>query len=114
MRLTSDFWVSALVRRCYGENAYASVAARGSPEAGAIYLIADRLDGTLDLYGPAPQSYFDETTAGERLFEKLIAQGDREAVAARLASERRMDPDIWVVEIEDREARLFWEVVSDD
>lgn len=110
MRLTSEFWVSALIRRCFAENAYASVARRGAAEAGAICLVVDRLDGTRDLYVPAPQSAFDQETSGQRLFELLLARADPETVAARLAAERRMDPDIWVVEIEDRAGRVFWDL----
>ena len=113
MRLTSGFWVSALVRRCFSENAYASVAARGAEEAGAIYLVVDRRDGTHDFYAPAPQSLFMQGGPGERLFEKRLAGAPREEVDARLASERRMDPDVWVVEIEDREGRVFWDVAAD-
>jgi hypothetical protein len=112
MRLTSEFWVAALVRRCFGENAFAAVVSKGAAEAGAIYIVLDRLDGTIDLFGPAPQSAFDDDHAGQRLFERLLDRADREAVTARLASEARMDPDIWVVEVEDREARLFWDVME--
>ena len=113
MRLTSDFFVSALLRRCFSENAYASVASKGALEAGAIYIVVDRRDGTFDLYGPAPQSAFDETTPGGRLFEALLTAAPKEDLDRRLASERRMDPDIWVVEIEDRDGRTFWDVASD-
>lgn len=113
MRLTSGFWVSALIRRCFGENAYAGVVSKGAEEAGAIYLVVDRRDGTCDLYGPAPQSLFMDAPVGDRLFERLAERAERESVEARLTSERRMDPDIWVVEIEDREGRTFWDVASD-
>ena len=113
MRLTSEFWVAALVRRCFGENAFAAVVSKGSEQAGAIYIVLDRLDGTLDLFGPAPQSAFDADNAGTRLFERLLERVEREAIQARLASEARMDPDIWVVEIEDREARVFWDLAED-
>lgn len=112
MRLTSEFWVSALIRRCFAENAYAGLIARGATEAGAIYIVVDRLDGRYDLYGPAPQSFFGDTSGGERLFEPLLSLADREAVDARLASDRRMDPDVWIVEVEDREGRVFWNVAA--
>jgi hypothetical protein len=32
-------------------------------------------------------------------------------VSARLERERRFDPDVWVLAIEDRSARLFFETV---
>jgi len=113
MRVTSDFFVSSLVRRCFAEDAYATVLARGAREAGAIFLIVDRRDGRNDLYTPAPQSLFDDATSGARLFERRLSEAAREAVDAVIASERRMDPDIWIVEIEDREGRTFWDVAQD-
>ncbi|SDT98581.1 DUF1491 family protein [Stappia sp. ES.058] len=112
MRLTSDFFVSALVRRCFSENAYASIVSKGALEAGAIYIVVDRRDGCFDLYGPAPQSAFEGATPGSRLFEVLLTFADKDDVDRRLASERRMDPDVWIVEIEDREGRVFWDVVE--
>ena len=65
MRVTSSLWVGAYVRRCFGAGAFAAVARRGAEEAGAIFVIVDRLNGTADLYGPAPQAVFDEV-ASER------------------------------------------------
>ena len=55
MRLTSDMWVAAYVRRCNVEGVFAAVRRRGAKEAGAIFIKVTRLDGTADLYGPAPQ-----------------------------------------------------------
>lgn len=112
MRLTSDFFVSALVRRCFSENAYASVVSKGALEAGAIYIVVDRRDGFFDLYGPAPQSAFQPGAPGGRLFEALLTSAPKEDLDRRLASERRMDPDVWIVEIEDRDGRVFWDVVE--
>ncbi|ADZ71369.1 DUF1491 family protein [Polymorphum gilvum] len=113
MRVTSDFFVRALVRRVFGEGGFAAPVRKGAPEAGAIFVVVDRLDGRLDLYGPAPQAYFSETPDG-RLFEPLITEGDRAAVDARLAREMRMDPDFWVIEIEDRDGRSFLPLVGEN
>lgn len=102
MRVTSEFFVSALIRRVMGEGGFAGLIRRGAAEAGAIFVSVDRLDGTYDLYGPAPQAWFEEPPeeGGGRLFERLLQGVDREAVTARFASEERMDPDFWVVEVE--------------
>ncbi len=35
-----------------------------------------------------------------------------EVVTARLDRERSFDPDLWIVEIEDREARVFFETTE--
>lgn len=112
MRLTSEFWVGAHVRRCFAEGAFAAIARRGAAEAGAVFIKVNRLDGTVDLYGPAPQSFFDEDAAiGERRFERLLEAAAEAEADARLEREKRMDPDFWVVEIEDREGRSFLDLV---
>ena len=58
MRVTSEFFASALVRRVFGDGGFAAVSKKGALEAGVILILVDRLDGTFDLYGPAPQSMF--------------------------------------------------------
>jgi hypothetical protein len=98
-RVTSDFYVSSLVRRIFSEGGFAAVSKRGAMEAGAVFVSVDRLDGTFDFYGPAPQSMFSELPHG-RLFEQLLSSVEREALQGRLSSEARMDPDYWLVEIE--------------
>lgn len=106
-RLTSDFWVSAHVRRCQLAGAYALVRKRGAIEAGAIFIVVDRLDGANDLYGPAPQTEADDPRA--RAFERLLEGVDGLAVEERLTRERKFDPDLWIVVVEDREGRAFLE-----
>jgi hypothetical protein len=113
MRVTSSLWVGAYVRRCYAEGAFAVVTRRGAEEAGAIFVIIDRLDGSVDLYGPAPQSEFSETRPSERRFEMIMPAGTSEAASSKLESEVRFDPDVWVVTVEDRYGRSFLEVVED-
>ena len=112
MRLRSDFWVAALLRRAEGEGAYVSVARRGAAEAGAIFVSVDRRDGSLDLYGPAPQTAFDDSKPGERLFSCLMTQASAEQVQRRMESETRFDPDLWLIDIEDREKRSFLDVAA--
>lgn len=111
LRLTSEFWVSAYMRRRFAEGAYAVVRRRGAREAGAIFVVIDRLDGTFDLYGPAPQSMLSGTDTGGRAFERLLAASDREAIEGRFSREARIDPDFWVVEVEDRKGEAALDVV---
>src|SRR5258708_23125558 len=68
MRLKSGIWVAAYLRRCQIEGAAAVLRRRGAEEAGAIFIKVSRLDGTADLYGPAPQSAFHEARPSERVF----------------------------------------------
>jgi hypothetical protein len=109
MRLKSAIWVAAYVRRCNGEGAFAVVRRRGAEEAGAIFVKLNRLDGTAELYGPAPQSAFDDARPADRMFSACISgQPAPEAkIEERLAKEVRFDPDVWIVEVEDRKGRHF-------
>jgi hypothetical protein len=109
MRLKSAIWVAAYIRRCNIEGAFAAVRHRGAEDAGAIFVKLNRLDGTADLYGPAPQSAFDEARPADRLFTACVTpQPAPEAkVEERLTRELRFDPDVWIVEVEDRAGRHF-------
>lgn len=113
MRVTSGLWVAAYIRRAFVEGAFAAVVRRGSEEAGAILVVVDWLDGTVDLYGPAPQTAFDDSKPTDRLFSRIGERIDRLAMQERIASETRFDSDIWVVEIEDRQGRSFLEIAAD-
>lgn len=105
MRVTSDFWISALVRRVFNAGGYAAVVHRGATEAGAIFVILRARDGTCRLFGPAAQTSYDESGPQDRQFT-VILDGDEEVLAARLEKERRFDPDLWVLEIEADEAAI--------
>jgi len=109
MRLKSAIWVSAYLRRCHTEGAFAAVRRRGAEEAGAVFVKLNRLDGTAELYGPAPQSAFEESRPADRAFSRcLVTQPAPEAeIEAYLAREIRFDPDVWIVEVEDRAGRHF-------
>jgi hypothetical protein len=104
-RLTSDFWVSAYLRRAAHDGLVAVLRRRGAREAGAIFVKLDRLDGTAALYGPAPQALADDD--GERRFQ-LLLDADPLAIEDRVERELRFDSDLWLVEIENRagDARL--------
>jgi hypothetical protein len=109
MRLKSGIWVAAYIRRCGVEGVFAAVRRRGAEEAGAIYVIVNRLDGTADLYGPAPQTAFDGGRPPDRAFMPALAllPAPESAIESYIARESRIDPDIWVIEIEERSGRHF-------
>ena len=112
-RLRSDFWVAALRRRAEAAGAFISIARRGAEEAGAIFIQVDRRNGAFDLYGPAPQSFFDDSVT-DRLFAVLVRGMPEEAIRKRIEQEVNFDPDLWLVDIEDRGGRAFIETVPDD
>ena len=111
VRVTSGLWVAAHVRRCNLEGSQAVVMRRGAEEAGAIFVVVDRLDGTNDLYAPAPQMVFDEARPSDRLFQRVADGIDSAAVRDRIDRELKFDPDVWVVAVEDRGGRSFLETV---
>jgi hypothetical protein len=112
MRLTSEFFVAATLRRVASEGGFAALRRRGEGQAGAIYVLVDCLDGTGALFGPAPQSSYDDKPS-ERFFTRLHKE-ERVSLAvieARLEKELRFDPDCFVIEIEDRQGRPFVEMI---
>lgn len=107
-RLKSDIWAAAWLRRCASVGASAVLRRRGAASAGAIFIKVDRLDGTAALYGPAPQSDYDEETL-DRRFTRLHDAETIESLAAeeRMKKEIRFDSDLWLLEVEDRAGRNF-------
>jgi hypothetical protein len=114
MRLKTALWVAAYLRRCHVEGIFAVVRRRGAEEAGAVFVRISRLDGTSDLFGPAPQSAFDAAEGAARAFTPSLAtQSAPDAdVEAYLARQVKFDPDAWIVEVEDRAGRNFLDVVA--
>ena len=113
MRLKSGIWVSAYLRRCAVEGAQAVLRRRGAEEAGAIFVKIDRLDGTADLFGPAPQTAFGEAHPSDRAFTACLKQQPAPIpeVEGYLAKQLRYDSDIWIVEVEDRAGRNFLDAI---
>ncbi len=111
MRLRSDLWVAAYLRRCGSEGVAAYLRRRGAAEAGAIFVKIDRLDGKAALFGPAPQSAAGD---GDRLFTQTHRDAwiESAAVEARLKRELDFDVDLWIVEAEDRLGRNFLDLAA--
>jgi hypothetical protein len=109
LRVTSAIWIGALIRRYHGAGAIATMVRRGAEEAGAIFVVVDKLDGIADLYGPAPQTSFDEARPSDRRFQRIVEAAVPAAISERLEREIRFDPDLWVIAVEDREGRLFFD-----
>lgn len=115
MRVTSEFWAMALVRRVQGALATATVVYHGDDQAGAIYVKVARLDGSAALYSPAPQSFSLTAAAAaaagtdsERRFTPYFPAGTPERqVDDHMQRQREFDGDLWLIEIEDRAGRHF-------
>jgi hypothetical protein len=116
MRLRADIWVAAYIRRCEIEGAFAVLRRRGAAEAGAIFVTLDRLDGRAALFAPAPQSELAEAERGvERLWRRAHKDEwvEPAEIERRLAREIDFDPDLWIVEVEDRKGVPRLDLASD-
>lgn len=111
MRLTSDIWVKALLRRVFSDGLFAVVERQGSPEAGTIFIRVRRRDGLEMLFGPAPQAMFDTAKPMDRVFEQRVEAGSAEEVNAVLDREKNFDPDVWVVELETDEPDRYLSIM---
>src|SRR5512142_301401 len=108
MRLKTSIWVAAYLRRCQTEGVFGAVRRRGAEEAGAVFVKIALMNGTAMLYMPAPQTVYDDSRPIDRLFMPMSPEPIPEpTVEERLAKEIRFDPDIWIVETEDKEGRHF-------
>jgi len=100
--ISTDVWVSALIRRAQLAGASAVVARKGDARAGAVLVKTwDTLNRTARLYTESL------TLDGERLWIEPHPEATESELDAYAARQAGYDPDIWVVEIEDREGRHF-------
>lgn len=108
MRLTSELWVSAYIRRVAHAGGQAVLARRGAREAGAIHIRIIAPEGER-LLSPAPVALDapGDAVATRRWSER--AAGGAEAIDAILARETRFDEDAWVIDVEDRAGRDWLE-----
>jgi|SRR6056297_119597 len=99
-RLASGLWVDAYRLRLQQEAIPCYVTARGDPTAGAVLVKIALLDGTAQV--------FQRMTAmdGSRPWT-VLAEGPEDEVDATIARQRRTDPDLWVIELEDRAGRTL-------
>ena len=98
-RLTSRFWVDAYLARLRLADIPAFVVAHGDDTGGAVLVKLNTLDGRARLL----QRTFDLMT-DTRVWAELAA-GPEAEVDAAVARQRGFDPDIWVIEVEDRAGR---------
>ena len=107
MRVKTEIWVKAYLRRCMSEGCAGYVVASGDDHAGAVFIHIDNLDGGHWLFGPAPAGLFE--TSDERRWCSCFPQSPVtvEQTNSYLADQKRYDPDLWIVELEDKLGRHF-------
>lgn len=98
-RLTSEIWVAAYLTRCRLATIPAFIVQKGDPTAGAVIVKLNTLDGNAVCY----QRSFD-LMSGERRWV-VLSEGDETGVDVSIGKQRGFDPDLWVIEIEDRQGR---------
>lgn len=98
-RLTSEFWVQAYLTRLRLADIPAFVTAKGDLTAGAVLIKLNTLDGQARVF----QRSFDLMT-GDRQWV-VLTEGDEPVVDASITAQRGFDPDLWVIEVEDRGGR---------
>lgn len=98
-RLTAKFWVDAYLARLRVFDIPAFVVAHGDDTGGAVLVKLSTPDGNAVAF----QRAFDLTT-GERTWVELTSGPERDVDAA-VARQRGFDPDLWVIEVEDRAGR---------
>jgi hypothetical protein len=100
VRLTSEFWISQLMRRVFNDGGYAAVMKKGAGEAGAIFIRVQFRDGSASLYAPAPQTDYNSDKPQERSFSLVLDKVAAAEIETKLEREMRFDGDLWAVEIE--------------
>ena len=101
-RLRTEIRVAAHLRRAAGAGAFATVARRGDPDAGAIAV-------KVYLGGRRARLFVEaRDDVGSAVWrEPLDGESDEAGVDRYLEKETRFDRDLWIVEIEDRQGRAF-------
>ncbi|WP_420326450.1 DUF1491 family protein [Mameliella sp.] len=98
-RLTARFWVDAYLARLRLMDIPAFVTAHGDDTAGAVLVKLNTLDGRARAFTRG----FD-LASGDRKWTDLTS-GPETEVDETITRQRRFDPDLWVIEVEDRHGR---------
>ncbi|MBM3648240.1 MAG: DUF1491 family protein [Alphaproteobacteria bacterium] len=101
MGLTTGLWVSAQVR--LGDRAFmpVTVVRRGDPDAGTVLIKVNRFDAGVTVYTQA--STLDGEPAWSRgTGPNPVTEAEADAYIARQVAR---DPDVWVLEVEDRKGQ---------
>ena len=97
-RLSTLVWVDAYRARLGIAGIPVYVVARGDGVAGAVLVKLNTLDGQARAFQRIM------SMDGARPWDVLV-EGDEAEVDAAIGRQRRSDPDLWVLEVEDRRGR---------
>ncbi len=105
-RLKTEIRVSAQLRRARAAGAFATIARKGDPDAGAV-AVKVYLGGRTARLFVQSRDLDGAAIWREPFGDDAPADGSEEKVDRWLEKEASIDPDLWIVEIEDREGRPF-------
>ena len=101
-RLKAGIFVRALIRRVQVAGASAFVVRSGAEEAGSIILKVAKLDGSVLVLNQA------RNAKGELVWAQALGGWVNEPRAVEWCDRQvKFDPDLWIIEIEDRKGRAF-------
>lgn len=98
-RLTTAIWVAAYLARLQQTGIYAHVAKKGDGTAGAVAVKVALMDGSASFFTRAFGA------DGDRVWAAQMEAAPEAEVDAALARQRRYDPDLWIIEVEDPRGR---------
>lgn len=100
-RLASGLWVATYLARLRQAAIPAYLTRRGDDTAGAVIVKLALMDGTATAFART----WDFVSDTRRW--RVLAEGSEAEVDAALAREATRDPDLWVIEVEDRQGRTL-------
>lgn len=99
-KLKTGFWVAAYIKRLQGNEIPVFVTKRGDPDAGAVLVKSNSLDGNAKLFHRS----FD---LGGVQSWMVLAEGADQLIEETIQRQQGFDPDIWVLEVEDKQGRTL-------
>jgi hypothetical protein len=100
-RLSTELWVQAHLRRCNAEGIFSAVLHKGDLWGGAVIVKLNLLDGTFKV--------LSQTRDMEGRVAWLAAQQgallSEQDASAYIERQLKRDPDLWVIEVEDKQGR---------
>lgn len=98
----TEIWVKAYLRRCFAFGLTGVVSRRGDSKAGSVFVRVFSDKENVRLLCPAPGESLD--ARGERRWLSVsgLTPMSAEAADEYLEKQIRYDPDIWVVDVDDK------------
>ena len=100
-RVKAELWIKAHIRKCNAKAIPATVVRRGDNQAGALIIKVNQLGPGCSVL--VPTNTLDGGQKWRRaLGENLVPESEADAY---IEKQLKIDPDIWILEIEDRQGR---------